>query len=168
MRMPDGGFRPAYNAQAVSDVESRLALAGRVTDEGADAAQLLPMVQWVARVLGLRPDAWLVDGAYRNLKAFSALESQGIRVFSPLPARKNLLLPEGRRGADEANPAMRGVRGCRHPQASAPTPSAHRRRSCSMRRSRSARDCAGFTYEVASEPKPRGCSHSSPTTSCSP
>ncbi|MBZ4416842.1 transposase [Myxococcus sp. RHSTA-1-4] len=93
MRMPDGGYRPAYNAQAVSDVESRLALAGRVTNEGTDAAQLLPMVHWVARVLGLKPEAWLVDGAYRNLKAFSALESQGIHVFSPLPARKNLLPP---------------------------------------------------------------------------
>ncbi|QQR42442.1 transposase [Myxococcus xanthus] len=93
MRMPDGGYRPAYNAQAVSGVESRLALAGRVTNEGADAAQLLPMVHWVARALGLKPEAWLVDGAYRNLTAFSALESQGIRVFSPLPARKNLLPP---------------------------------------------------------------------------
>ncbi|AFE07920.1 hypothetical protein COCOR_08087 [Corallococcus coralloides DSM 2259] len=43
-----------------------------------------------------------MDGAYRNLKVFSALESQGIRVFSPLPARKNLLPQEersrGRRG----------------------------------------------------------------------
>jgi transposase len=109
MRMPDGGYRPAYNAQAVSDVESRLALAGRVTDEGADAAQLVPMVHWVAHVLGLKPDDWLVDGAYRNLKAFSALESQGIRVFSPLPARKNLPPPgePSRRRRDETLDAWR-------------------------------------------------------------
>jgi len=39
MKMGDGGFRPAYNAQLVTDTESRVIVGVSLTEAGTDYAQ---------------------------------------------------------------------------------------------------------------------------------
>lgn len=50
MKMPDGGFRPAYNIQVVADTRSRAILAVDVTDQGTDLQQSEPMRQEVQQL----------------------------------------------------------------------------------------------------------------------
>ena len=50
MKMPDGGFRPAYNIQVAADTQSRAILAVDVTDQGTDLQQSEPMRQDVQRL----------------------------------------------------------------------------------------------------------------------
>jgi len=50
MKMPDSGFRPAYNIQVVADTQSRAILAVDVTDQGTDQQQSEPLRQEVQRL----------------------------------------------------------------------------------------------------------------------
>jgi transposase len=50
MKMPDSGFRPAYNIQVVADTQSRAILAVDVTDQGTDQQQSEPLRQDVQRL----------------------------------------------------------------------------------------------------------------------
>jgi len=50
MKMPDGGFRPAYNIQVVADTQSRAILAVDATDQGTDQQQGEPLRRDVQRL----------------------------------------------------------------------------------------------------------------------
>jgi len=52
MKMPDGGFRPAYNVQLVTDVGSRVIVGALVTNEGTDSRSLVPGLDDVLRRAG--------------------------------------------------------------------------------------------------------------------
>lgn len=45
MRMPDGGFRPAFNLQIATDVDSQVILGVEATNNGSDAGLAVPMVR---------------------------------------------------------------------------------------------------------------------------
>ena len=45
MRMPDGGFRPAFNLQFATDVDSQVILGVEATNKGSDASLAVPMVR---------------------------------------------------------------------------------------------------------------------------
>lgn len=64
MKMGDGGFRPAYNAQFATDTASQVIVGVEVTTAGSDMGQLIPMLDQVAERAGAKPDEWLVDGGY--------------------------------------------------------------------------------------------------------
>jgi len=93
MKMPDGGYRPAYNVQLSTDVESRLIVGVDVTNEGADAAQLLPMLERLKRDFGRLPNDCLVDGGFGTLRSIDGAEKLGVTVYAPVP-------PSRRPGAD--------------------------------------------------------------------
>lgn len=56
MKMADGGFRPAYNAQFASDCESQVIVGVDVVTTGSDMAQLAPMVDQVQGRCGQVPE----------------------------------------------------------------------------------------------------------------
>ena len=64
MKMPDGGFRPAYNGQVVSDPESQIILAVDVDTSGSDHGWLAPMLRQVRRRCGAAPKQLLADGGF--------------------------------------------------------------------------------------------------------
>ena len=88
MRMPDGGYRPAYNAQLATDTQSRIVVGVGVSQSGNDMNQLTPMLEEIERRTGKLPVQHLVDGGYVKLEAIDAAARQGIQVFAPQSKRR--------------------------------------------------------------------------------
>lgn len=64
MKMPDGGYRPAYNVQFATDTESQVIVGVEVTNSGSDQGQMAPMVEQIEGRYGKPPDEMLVDGGF--------------------------------------------------------------------------------------------------------
>lgn len=86
MKMADGGFRPAYNAQFATDLGSLVPVAATLTDAGNDAGQAVPLQATVEAAYGQRPHAWYVDGGYATHADIEALTDAGITVYTPIKA----------------------------------------------------------------------------------
>ena len=83
MHMPDGGFRPAYNAQLATDTESRIVVGVSVTQSGSDLNQLTPMLDEIERRTGRLPEEHLVDGGYTKKSAIEEAAQRGVSVYAP-------------------------------------------------------------------------------------
>lgn len=107
MKMGDGGFRPAFNLQFVTDTETGVVVAVGVTNEGTDTRQLLPLLDQVEhRTGGELPAEVLADGGYTNLEAIDAAEARGVRVYAPVPQpRSEGIDPHARKSGDTENTA---------------------------------------------------------------
>lgn len=88
MKMGDGGFRPAYNAQYATDGESQVIVGAEVVTVGSDQGQLVPMLQQVAERCGQCPQQWLVDGGYNSHQQIEAA-AQRTEVYAPVPKPKD-------------------------------------------------------------------------------
>lgn len=89
MKMPDGGFRPAYNLQFATDTETRLIVGVTVTNAGTDTNQLDPMLDDVERRSTQTPQQALVDGGYMNFASVEQAAARGVEVFAPLRENKD-------------------------------------------------------------------------------
>jgi transposase len=89
MKMPDGGFRPAYNAQLATDRANGIIVGVAVTAEGTDAGQAVPMEKQVAKRTGRHPRAYLMDGGFASREAITALEERGVTVYAPVRLPRN-------------------------------------------------------------------------------
>jgi len=88
MKMGDGGFRPAYNAQYATDTESQVIVGVEVVTVGSDMGQLAPMVEQVTDRCGESPGHWLVDGGYPAHEQLDAVAKQ-TEVYAPVPKPKD-------------------------------------------------------------------------------
>ncbi|MGH8511311.1 MAG: IS1182 family transposase [Gammaproteobacteria bacterium] len=88
MKMGDGGFRPAYNAQYATDSASQVIVGVEVVTEGHDQGQLAPMVEQVTERCGQSPEEWLVDGGYPGHEQLDAVAEQ-TKVYAPVPKPKD-------------------------------------------------------------------------------
>ena len=88
MKMADGGFRPAYNAQIASDTESRLIVGVDITEDGTDYAQSEPMLEQIEERTGRKPEELLVDGGYTSKDAVECITAKGVTLYGPVPERK--------------------------------------------------------------------------------
>jgi hypothetical protein len=66
MKMPDGGFRPAYNVQFATTTDDGLIVGVDVINAGTDAAELPPMLDQVEARPGTRPAEALADRGVRH------------------------------------------------------------------------------------------------------
>jgi transposase len=85
MKMPDGGFRPAFNLGFASDPRSTMIAAVTLDNTGSDKGLLLPMSDRLAELYGRRPGEHLVDGGFTKLADIEALAAAGVAVFAPVP-----------------------------------------------------------------------------------
>ncbi len=85
MRMPDGGFRPAFNLGFASDPRSTMIAAVTLDNSGSDKGQLRPMNERLAEAYGQRPGEHLADGGFAKLADIEALAAVGVAVFAPVP-----------------------------------------------------------------------------------
>jgi hypothetical protein len=108
MKMADGGFRPAYNAQYATDTESQLIVGVEVVTAGTDMAQLEPMVGQVAERYGQTPGEWLVDGGYPAHEQLDQV-AEKTTVYAPVPKPKDSAVDphEPKPGDSEAVAAWR-------------------------------------------------------------
>lgn len=93
MKMPDGGFRPAYNVE-LATVEGKGKAHGvivgvAVTSEGNDFGQAAPMEEQVKRRTGTHPEEYLMDGGFASREAVTTLERRGITVYAPVKLPRN-------------------------------------------------------------------------------
>ena len=84
MKMADGGFRPAYNAQLASDCATQVIVGVDVVTAGTDMGQLAPMVDQVQDRCGRLPGQWLVDGGYPAHEQLEAVDGR-TEVYAPVP-----------------------------------------------------------------------------------
>jgi transposase len=85
MKMGDGGFRPAYNLQLSTDVDSRFIVGVQVSTSGSDAGLLAPALDDIERRTGAVPAEMLVDGGFVNTKAFDSAAERGVATYAPVP-----------------------------------------------------------------------------------
>ena len=84
MKMPDGGFRPAYNVQFAAETQHGLVAAVAVTTSGADQDALDDVHAKVTQTYDRAPTNWLVDGGYVSQDGIEAVEVRGSKVHAPL------------------------------------------------------------------------------------
>lgn len=85
MKMPDGGFRPAYNVELATDAAQGIIVGVAVTTAGGDAGQAAPLEAQVARRTGQHPQAYLMDGGFATHPDITTLERRGVSVYAPVP-----------------------------------------------------------------------------------
>ncbi len=83
MKMPDGGFRPAYNVQFATDGAHGVIVGVAVTNAGTDAGQAAPVVDQIEHRTQWRPDNYLMDGGFATRDDIRELEQRGITVYAP-------------------------------------------------------------------------------------
>jgi len=91
MKMPDGGFRPAYNFQFATDTATQFIAGVAVETTGSDMGQLEPMVDQVEERAGKVPLEWLVDGGFAQHDQIDAVSAPevGCTVYAPVPKPKD-------------------------------------------------------------------------------
>ncbi len=87
MKMAEGGFRPAFNAQLMTTTQGQVIVGVELTNAGTDQGQLPPMVEQVQRRYGGGPTEVRADGGYvdrDDLRAGAGAEHGG-KVYAPPP-----------------------------------------------------------------------------------
>lgn len=89
MKMADGGFRPAYNAQIAVDTDSQIVVGVDLGNQGSDQGRLGPMLEQLETRYGRRPQQGLVDGGFVHLDDLEAATLQGTRIYAPVARPKD-------------------------------------------------------------------------------
>ena len=89
MKGPDGGFRPSYNVQLATDVETQCVVAVAVTNQGTDQGLLEPMLDQLRQRYGRCPPEMLVDGGFATVAGIDAAFESNSRIYAPVKPPKN-------------------------------------------------------------------------------
>lgn len=89
MKMPNGGFNPAYNIQLATDTQSRAIVGVSVTNAGVDTGQAEPMRAQVEQRAGMKPREHLLDGGYLRLEEIDRSAAEGVALYVPPKPPRN-------------------------------------------------------------------------------
>lgn len=89
MKMGDGGFRPAYNAQFAVDTETQIVVGVEVSNSGSDQGQLVPMLEQLDERYGRIPLETLVDGGFAGLNDIEKASERGTEIYAPVAKPKD-------------------------------------------------------------------------------
>jgi hypothetical protein len=90
MKMPDGGFRPAFNVQLATTTDTARAIVGvSVSNRGGGHGQATPMLEQIEARTGVRPTELLVDGGYPSHDAIDQATAAGVTLYAPVPKPRN-------------------------------------------------------------------------------
>ena len=84
MKMADGGFRPAYNVQLATDTETQLIVGVDVTDSGADAGELPPMLEQLEGRYERLPEEVLADTGFASHDTVDTCHERGVTLYAPV------------------------------------------------------------------------------------
>lgn len=86
MKMGDGGYRPAYNVELATDLDSLVIVGVDVANAGTDSGQMEPMVQRIeAEQEPLRRDAeYYIDGGFATTDDIQSVGERGVTLFAPV------------------------------------------------------------------------------------
>lgn len=89
MKMADGGFRPAYNAQLATAGNPlggpRTIVGVRVTNVGSDSGAVTPMLDDIQRRTGALPKVLLADANHGSHDGIRDAEARGVELLVPVP-----------------------------------------------------------------------------------
>lgn len=88
MKMADGGYRPAYNAQLATDTRTQVIVGVDVITRGSDQGQMAPMVEQLEARYAQRPQEMLVDGGFTRLADIERVAAR-TTVYAPVPKPKD-------------------------------------------------------------------------------
>jgi transposase len=89
MKMADGGFRPAFNAQLAVDTATQLIAGVDLVSIGSDMGQMVPMHAQIEQRYGHTPAHWLADGGYSKLQAIDEVAQRGTQPLMPPPRSRD-------------------------------------------------------------------------------
>lgn len=85
MKMPEGGFAPAYNAQLSTDAANGIIVGVGVTQSGSDSAELPAAVDRIEANTGKTPDQAVVDGGFTNRATILEMDRRQIDLVGSFP-----------------------------------------------------------------------------------
>jgi len=89
IKMPDGGFRPAWNMQIASALEQQIVVAVDITASGSDRGLIRPMLEAIGRRLGRLPRRHLADGGFTKGADIEWATGERVAVHCPPPRSKH-------------------------------------------------------------------------------
>ena len=89
MKMPDGGFRPAYNVHLATDMGTMVIAAADVNNEATDLHAMVPLAEQIHDCHGVTPIEWVTDGGCTSLDNIDQMSERGCKVIAPLRPRSN-------------------------------------------------------------------------------
>ena len=91
MKMADGGFHPAYNAQFATDTKTQVITGVDVTNNGGDRGEMGKMISQLEERYAKVPEEYLVDGGFSSKEDVEQVsrdpdddDSRGTTVYAPL------------------------------------------------------------------------------------
>jgi len=88
MRMGDGGYRPAYNAQFATDTETGVIVGVAVSQSRTDFGEAPAMIEQIEQRTGRRPEELLVDTGFTSREVVEEISAAGVTLYGALPQRK--------------------------------------------------------------------------------
>jgi transposase len=89
MKMPDGGFRPAFNVQLATDTQTQIITGAAVTNSGSDHGKLAEMVEQHEERYQKKPQQMLADSGFATKRDIERIEQGGTTVYTPVQAPKD-------------------------------------------------------------------------------
>jgi transposase len=96
MKLADGGFRPAYNVQLATDMDSRVIVGVTVTNQPSDQGAFVPMLAQIQQRTTRLPQAGLIDAGINTNATVTAAAADGVTIYAPVPARRGVTDPAAR------------------------------------------------------------------------
>ena len=91
MKMPDGGFRPAFNVQLATagspEGGPRTIVGARVTNVGSDMGSVKPMLDDIAQRTGRLPETLLADANHASFEDIKDAAARGVEALVSVPKR---------------------------------------------------------------------------------
>ena len=100
MKMPDSGFRPAYNCQLGTVADGQIVVDAAVVATGSDRGLIRPMLERMQRRYGRRPKRHLVDGGFNKNADTEWAAELGVKIYGPPANTKHKTDPYAQRAED--------------------------------------------------------------------
>jgi len=100
MKMPDGGFRPAYNCQLGTVAQGQIVVAVSAETTGSDRGLLRPFLEEFRRRYSSWPKRHLLDGGFNKNDDTEWAATAGVKVYGPPMHSKHKTDPYASRSDD--------------------------------------------------------------------
>jgi len=84
MKMGDGGYRPAYNVEFATTLDTLVITGVDVINAGSDGGQMDPMVQRIESQQCQVPDEYYADGGFSVKEDIDKVGQRGVTVYAPV------------------------------------------------------------------------------------
>lgn len=84
MKMGDGGFRPAYNVEFATTLDTLVIVGVDVINAGSDGGQMEPMVERIKQQYAAVPENYCTDGGFSTVDDIAKVSELGSTVYTPV------------------------------------------------------------------------------------